>query len=123
VTRIRWTRTALAALLAAALLLAGCGSDNKSSGGGGGGGGGGTDNPVVTPKVDEAVKQCLDQAKQVQQADARKTAEEACKAAKSGNTEKVKSAAKQECLNAVKQIPDSAKEQKDAAIKRCDAIK
>ena len=121
-TRIRWTRTALAALLAAALLLAGCGSDNKSSGGGGGGGGG-TDNPVVTPKVDEAVKQCLDQAKQVKQADARKTAEEACKAAKSGNTEKVKSAAKQECLNAVNQIPDSAAEQKKAAKERCNSIK
>jgi hypothetical protein len=35
----------------------------------------------------------------------------------------VKSAAKQECLNAVKQIPDSAMAQKDAAKKRCDAIK
>jgi hypothetical protein len=118
------TTTLLAALLATALLAAGCGSsDNKSDTGGGGGGGGGDVSVPNTPQVNDAVKQCLDQAKQVQQADARKTAEEACKAAKSGNTEKVKSAAKEQCLNAVKQIPDSEKEQRDAAKKRCDAIK
>ena len=119
------TTTLLAALLATALLAAGCGgSDNKSDTGGGGGGGGGGDVSVPnTPQVNDAVKQCLDQAKQVEQADARKTAEEACKAAKSGNTEKVKSAAKEQCLNAVNQIPDSAKEQREAAKKRCEAIK
>jgi hypothetical protein len=123
VTRTR-TTTLLATLLAALLLAAGCGSDNKSdTGGGGGGGGGGDVNVPNTPQVNDAVKQCLDQAKQVEQADARKTAEEACKAAKSGDTEKVKSAAKEQCLNAVKQIPDSAKEQRDAAKARCDAIK
>ena len=55
--------------------------------------------------------------------DARKTAEEACKAAKSGDTGKVKDAAKQQCLDAVEQIPDSAKSQKDEAMKRCEAIK
>jgi hypothetical protein len=67
---------------------------------------------------------CLDQAKSIKDKDARKTAEEACKTAKSGNTEKVRSAAKQECLNAVKQIPASATQaQKDEARKRCEAIK
>ena len=119
----RTPTTMVAALLAAALLAAGCGSSNKSDTSGGGGGGGGGGNPAVTPQVNDAVKQCLDQAKQVKQADARKTAEEACKAAKSGNTEKVKSAAKQECLNAVNQIPDSAAEQKKAAKERCNSIK
>ena len=112
------------ALIATALLAAGCGSSKSSdTNGGGGGGGGGAANPAVTPKVNQAVKRCLDQAKQVKQADARKTAEEACKAAKSGNTEKVKSAAKQECLNAVNQIPDSAADQKKAAKERCNSIK
>ena len=105
---------ALASLLAVAAIAAGCGSSSS---------GGGSDNPIVAPKVKSAVKQCLQQAKQLPQADARKTAEAACNAAKSGNTGKVKSAAKQECLNAVKQIPASAKAQKDAARKRCEAIK
>ena len=118
-TRTR-TTTMVAALIATALIAAGCGSSKSSDTNGGGGG---AANPAVTPKVNEAVKQCLDQAKQVKQADARKTAEEACKAAKSGNTEKVKSAAKQECLNAVNQIPDSAAEQKKAAKERCNSIK
>jgi hypothetical protein len=113
----------VAALIATALIAAGCGSSKSSDTSGGGGGGGGNANPAVTPKVNQAVNQCLDQAKQVKQADARKTAEEACKAAKSGNTEKVKSAAKQECLNAVNQIPDSAAEQKKIAKERCDSIK
>jgi hypothetical protein len=110
-----------AALCAVAVLGAGCGSSNDN--GGGGGGGGVNVNPAKAPSVNKAVDQCLDQAKQVKQADARKTAEEACKAAKSGNTEKVKSAAKQECLNAVNQIPDSEKEQKKAAQERCNTIK
>jgi hypothetical protein len=101
-----------ASLLAVAALAAGCG----------GGSDGG--NPVVSPKVNEAVDQCLKQAKTITDKDARRTATEACKAARSGDTSKVKSAAKQECLNAVKQIPASApKDQKDAARKRCDAIK
>jgi hypothetical protein len=105
----------LACLVAAVALGAGCGgSDN---------GGGGSNNPVVAPKVNQAVDQCLEQAKSVKEKDARRTAEEACKAAKSGNAEKVRSAAKQECLNAVKQIPESAKDQRDAAKKRCEAIK
>ena len=119
--RTRVTTGLAAALCAVAVLGAGCGSSNDN--GGGGGGGGVNVNPAKAPSVNKAVDQCLDQAKQVKQADARKTAEEACKAAKSGNTEKVKSAAKQECLNAVNQIPDSAAEQKKAAKERCNSIK
>jgi hypothetical protein len=119
VTRLRLS-TLIPTLFAVAVLAAGCGSDNKSDSGGGGGGGG---NPAAATSVNDAVQQCLDQAKQVKQDDARKTAEAACNAAKSGDTSKVKSAAKEQCLNAVKQIPDSAKEQKKAAQQRCDAIK
>ena len=111
----QWRNGLFACLLAVAALGAGCGDDD---------GGGGSNNPVVGPKVDQAVDQCLDQAKSIQDKDAKKTAEEACKAAKSGDVDKVKSAAKQECLNAIKQIPDSApKDQKEAAKKRCEAIK
>lgn len=105
--------TLIPALVATALLAAGCG----------GGGGGGSVNPVSGGAVNDAVSKCLDQAKTVTPADARKTAEAACNAAKTGDVGKVKSAAKQQCLNAVKQIPDSAKAQKDAAKARCDAIK
>lgn len=109
----QWRNGLLACLVAAAALGAGCGSDDNGS----------SNNPLVSPKVEKAVDQCLKQAKSITDKDARKTAVEACKAAKSGDTSKVKSAAKQECLNAVKQIPASAKDQKDAAMKRCDAIK
>ena len=118
-TRLRLS-TLIPTLFTVAILAAGCGgSDNKSDNGGGGGGG----NPGAATSVNDAVQQCLDQAKQVKQEDARKTAEAACNAAKSGDTSKVKSAAKEQCLNAVKQIPDSAKEQRQAAQARCDAIK
>lgn len=95
----------------AALVAAGCGDS---------GGIGGSNN---SPAVNDAVGQCLQQAKQVKPADARKTAEEACKAAKTGDAQKVKNAARKQCLNAVKQIPSSAKQQKRAAKARCDAIK
>jgi hypothetical protein len=109
----QWRNGLFACLLAAAALAAGCGDDD-------GGGGGG---PISSPKVDQAVDQCLDQAKTIKDKDSRKTAEEACKAAESGDTEKVKNAVKKQCLEAVKQIPDSAKDQREAAKNRCEAIK
>lgn len=112
-----WRNGLCACLLAAVALAAGCGDDD------GGGNGGGGDNPVVTPKVEKAVDQCLEQAKSIQDKDARKTTEEACKAAKSGDAGKVESAVKKQCLEAVKQIPDSAKDQREAAKNRCEALK
>lgn len=119
--RARMATAVLPTLLAVAALAAGCGSSSNSGGGGGGGVSGG--NPAVNQTVKSAVKDCVKQAKQIQQADARKTALAACNAAKSGNVNKVKSAAKQQCLNAVKQIPDSAGDQKKMAQERCNAIK
>ncbi|HKP92128.1 MAG TPA: hypothetical protein VJT75_19315 [Thermoleophilaceae bacterium] len=118
----QWRNGLFACLLAAAALAAGCGDDNSTdtSGGGGGGGGGGGNAPA---SVKDAVKQCLEQAKSINDKDARKTAEEACDAAKSGQTDKVKNAVKKQCLDAVNQIPDSAKDQKEAAKSRCEAIK
>jgi hypothetical protein len=110
----QWRNGLVACLLAVAALGAGCGSDDSS---------GPTNNPAVNEKVSNAVDQCLKQAKSISDKDARKTATEACKAAKSGDAGGVKSAAKKQCLNAVEQIPDSAMDQKDAAKKRCEAIK
>ena len=118
-TSLRRTTTLVLTLFAIAAMAAGCGSSSSSGGGGGGGG----VSPAATPSVNNAVDQCLKDAKTLPQADARKTAEAACNAAKSGDVSKVKSAAKQQCLNAVKQIPDSAKQQKQAAQQRCNAIK
>jgi hypothetical protein len=109
-----WRNGLFACLLAAAALAAGCGDDDGDGGGG---------NPIVTPKVEKAVDQCLDQAKSIQDKNARKTTEEACKAAKSGDTGKVESAVKKQCLEVLKQIPDSAKDQREAARNRCEALK
>ena len=108
----------LACLLAVAAIAAGCGSDDNKSDTSGGGGGGGT--PTT---LKGAVDQCLEQAKSIEDKDARKTATEACKAAKSGDASKVKDAVKQECLKAVEQLPDSAAAQKKEARKRCEAVK
>src|SRR3954466_7452738 len=109
----QWRNGLLACLLPVAALGAGCRSAP----------GGPTNHPAVNEKVSNAVDQCLKQARSISDKDARKTATEACKAAKSGDVGGVKSAAKKQCLNAVEQIPDSAKDQKEAAKKRCEAIK
>ena len=109
----------MACLLAAAAIAAGCGSsDDKSDTSGGGGGGGGTPSTLGG-----AVDQCVKQAKSVDDKDARKTAIEACKAAKSGDADKVKDAVRKQCLKAVEQIPESAGDQKEEAKKRCEAVK
>jgi hypothetical protein len=92
----------VACLLAAAVLGAGCGDDTNS-------------------KVDKAVDQCLEQAKSINDKDARKTAEDACKAAKSRDTGKVRSDAKKQCLDAVKSLPEGSA--KDQAKQRCEQIK
>lgn len=80
---------------------AGCGSDDKKSSSGGSA-------PVGAPATkDEAIQRCLDEAKKLPDADSRKTAEAACKAASSGNTNAVKEAARKQCLDAAKGIPDA----------------
>lgn len=92
----------LACAVAAVALGAGCGNSTND-------------------QVDKAVDQCLQQARSINDKDARKTAEEACKAAKSRDTSKVRSAAKKQCLDAVKAMPESP--QRDQAMKRCEQIK
>ena len=97
---LRRLRLLLPALLASALLAAGYGGDGGSE----------------DPRVEEAVDQCLEGTKQIQDEKARKTAEEACKAAESGDEERVKDAALQQCLDAARQFPGDARK---TAEKRC----
>ena len=100
---MRGLRSGLLVCLVAAMALgAGCGSSTND-------------------QLNKAVDQCLQQAKSINDKDARKTAVEACKAAKSRDTSKVRSAAKKQCLDAVEAMPESA--QKDRAMKRCEQIK
>jgi hypothetical protein len=99
--------SALAALLATALIAAGCGD----SGNGG----------SASPAVNNAVDKCVEQAKSIKDADSRRTATEACKAAKTGDTGKVKDAARQQCLDQAKQLSDA--QAKKTLQERCKAIK
>jgi hypothetical protein len=93
-----------ALILVFAIAASGCGSGDKGSG----------DSPS---NVNDAVDLCVKKAKAIDDADARTTATEACKAAKSGNTSKVKDAARAECLDLTKRIPAGA--QRDQAQKAC----
>ena len=99
-----------------AVAATGCGSDDKSSSSGGSSSqSGGSD---ATPSnVDEAVAQCLKKAGAIKDADSRRTATEACKAAKTGDASKVKDAARAQCLDLAKRIPVSS--QRDKAEEAC----
>lgn len=118
ISKSHWI-TGLALLLAFAMLAVGCGSKKSNNSSGSTGGGSVTVNtpngsttvkaPTGVPATtDAAIQQCLDQAKTVSDAAARKTAEAACNAAKTGNTGAVKSAAREQCLAVTKAIPDPA---------------
>jgi hypothetical protein len=86
--------------LAVSALLAACG------GGGGGDTGTQSTSPAGTPTTQEqAVERCLEEARRLPE-DARRTAEAACKAGTTGDTTEVKDAAREQCLNAAKNIPD-----------------
>jgi hypothetical protein len=68
--------------------------------------------------VKDAVAKCLARAKTVSDPNARKTAEEGCKAVQSGNPQGVKDAARKQCLAAAQQIPDGpARQTAEAACK------
>jgi hypothetical protein len=105
----------LAAMLTCAALIAGCGSSKKDT----------TSQPATTSTpsgapttVNGAVAKCLEQAKSVPEASARKTAEEACKAVKSGDTSGVKAAARKQCLEAAQKVP--AGPARDQTVAACD---
>ena len=112
----------LAALACAALLAAGCGDDGGGDGGGGGGGGpaigGETEQTDGSRKSDEGVERCYDEAKKLE-GQARETAEASCRAAETGDTDEVLREAKEQCLEAAKQLPDdAARKQAEGACER-----
>jgi aspartokinase len=100
---VKTTKALAAAAIAVSSLCGGCATTNQL--------------------LNSAADQCLQQARQIPQTSARRTAEDACRAVKSGNVDKVKSAARRECLDAVSNIPDSHRQQRDAARAHCEAIK
>jgi hypothetical protein len=122
--------TLLATLVASAIFAAGCGGDDNDGGGDGGGGGGspvsGEQQSTDAPdSKDEAIDRCYEEAKK-QEGQARETAEAACKAAETGDTDAIeeeveeqKDDVKKQCLESAKQIPDEAarKQAEDACEK------
>jgi hypothetical protein len=97
--------------LAAAASLAACGGGGEASDTGGG--------AATTPTTKEqAIERCREEAGKLT-GDAKKTAEAACEAGESGDTTAVKDAAREQCLNATKNIPDpAAKKTAEDACKR-----
>ena len=89
--RTRSTLVALLAAMTALALLAGCGAEDTAK---------------DVSGFDEAIKQCREEAKQIEDREARRTAEEACDAADSGNPGELRDAAKDQCLEAARQTTD-----------------
>ena len=127
--RIKRMLGLMAMLLVSLVFAAGCGGDDEDGGGGGsdapgvgetstsdGGGSGGTDQP---DNKDEAIDRCYEEAKKLE-GQARETAEAGCEAADTGDTDKLKDEAKQQCLDSTKQIPDEAARKQ--AEEQCEAI-
>lgn len=106
----------LLVLLLAGRSLAACGGNE---GGGGGDTGGAATAPADAPDTkEEAIARCREEAAKLT-GDARNTAEAACEAGETGDTTAVKDAARQQCLNAVENIPDpAAKRQAEEACQR-----
>lgn len=83
------------------LLAAGCGDDDED-----------------TPDTKgEAQQECLDQAGRIDNAGARKTAEEAC----NGNADKARDAAVKQCLDVARDLPEG--DQRKTAEDACEAGK
>ena len=105
--------TALVALVAGVGLAACGGGGGEGEGQQGGGNGGATTAPRTK---DEAIARCREAASRLT-GDARRTAEAACEAGESGDTTEVKEAARQQCLNAARNIPVA--EARRQAEERC----
>ena len=123
--RIKRMLTLLATLAAAMVFAVGCGDDDDD-GGGNGGGGGGADTSIGEPSggeepksKEEAIDRCFEEAKKLE-GSARETAEASCRAAETGDTDEVKERAKEQCLEATKQIPDEAARQQ--AEDQCEQL-
>jgi hypothetical protein len=108
----RWL-SLLATLAAAAVFAVGCGDDDNDGGNGGGGGLGETtqeqtDAPATdSPVNNEAIDRCFEAADKLS-GEAKEQAEAACRAAETGDTDEIKEKAKEQCLEAAKQLPDES---------------
>jgi hypothetical protein len=112
--RIKRLLSVLAMLAASLVFAVGCGDDDDGGGGGNGGsdtpgvGGGSTSGGSDQPdNKDEAIDRCYEEAKKLQ-GEQRETAEAGCKAADTGDTDELKDQAREQCLDAAKQVPDEA---------------
>jgi hypothetical protein len=119
----------LAALAAAMVLAAGCGDDDDGDGDGGSNGGtqigprntqedttGSEDAP---DSKEDVVDRCYEQADKLE-GQAKETARASCEAYDTGNTEKIEDEAKEQCLDAAKQLPDEAA--RKTAEESCEKI-
>jgi hypothetical protein len=127
--RIKRMLALLATLAAAAVFAVGCGDDDKDSNTDSGGGSSLSETTEQTDSIDapgnkdEVIERCFEEAKKLD-GEAKEQAEATCKAAEAGevpevDTDEVKEQAKQQCLDATKQIPDEAarKQAEDACEK------
>lgn len=99
----------ISALLAASLLAIGCGDDESNGGGtneGGGAGGATTPAPEVTGEDRAAaIETCLERAREIADDSVRRTAEEACEAAETGDASAVLESARRQCLEGLTALP------------------
>lgn len=107
--------------LAIAVGLGACGGGSGGERGEGqqGSQSGGATAPAGTPTTkDEVIARCRQAASKLT-GDSRKTAEASCEAGETGNTTAVRDAARQQCLNMVKDIADpAARKQAQGACNR-----
>jgi hypothetical protein len=100
---LRRSRLRVVALPALVILLAGCGTNDR----------------VKDPRREDAVKRCLEQAKKIEDGSSRRTAEESCRAAGSGDQSRAREAARQQCLDQARRFPDAnARRQAEQACRR-----
>ena len=95
----------LAVLLAMVAIAAGCGSEDVAKEASG---------------FNDAIEQCRDEAEKIEDDEARRTAEEACDAAESGDTDDLKDAAKDQCLETARETSDA--EARREAEEACNQI-
>ena len=89
-------------LLACALILATCG--------------GGSGDSAVPGSREDAVARCQEEAAKVEDPSGRRTAQAVCGAAQSGNPGEVRDAARRQCLEIAKNLPDAATRQRAESL-------
>jgi hypothetical protein len=96
----------LATLIAVAAIAAGCGGEDVAKEASG---------------FNDAIEQCREDAKKIEDDETRRTAEEACDAAESGDTDDLRDAAKDQCLEAARETSDAdARREAEEACNRIE---